>query len=198
MKTRFYLFALLGFITVSQAQLTLTNGNHTLEISGGISSYYNSRPLKDGEDDRKKDRFKLRDAQIQLEGRIGNTWEYELQMDFADQAANANGADFDPENPGLMDAYVIYKGLGFVNIQAGYGKIYYSRSSMTPFVYSPFWQRAELTRGSIFSQRDVGVTVMKDFWNQRINAYAGIYSGLGELSLNGDNDASGQPEYAAR
>jgi len=135
---------------------------------------------------------------LQLEGRIGNIWEYEVQVDFADMSANNNNGTPDPENPGLMDAYVIYKGLGFMDIQAGYGKLYYSRNSMVPFGYSPYWQRADLTRGDIFSSRDVGVTLMKSFWNQRINAYAGIYTGLGELSLNGDNDASGQPEYAGR
>lgn len=198
MKKIVPLLLLLGATIHVEAQLSITNGQHVLEITGMVSSYYNMRSLKPGEDDHKKDRFRLRDAQLQLEGRIGNTWEYELQMDFADQASNANGADFDPENPGLMDAYVVYKGLHFLEIQAGYGKLFYSRNSLVPFQYSAYWQRAELTRGSIFSQRDAGVTLMKDAWNQRIRAYVGVYTGLGELSLNGDNDASGQPEYAAR
>ncbi len=198
MKKIAYLVAGMLVAASGHAQLSITNGQHVLEISGMVSSYYNMRSLKPGEDDHQKDRFRLRDAQLQLEGRIGNTWEYELQMDFADQAASSNGADFDPENPGLMDAYLVYKGLGFVDVQAGYGKLFYSRNSMVPFMYSAYWQRPELTRGSLFSQRDVGVTLMKDFWNQRLHAYVGIYTGLGELSLNGDNDASGQPEYAAR
>ncbi|WP_298152517.1 porin [Flavobacterium sp.] len=198
MKKLYSYLVLLFSVSGAFAQLTISNGNHTLEISGGVSAYYNYRVLKTGEFEKNKDRFKLRDAELQLEGRIGNTWEYELQVDFADMAANNNNAQPDPENPGLADAYIKYKGLKFVEIQAGYGKLFYSRSSMVPFTFSTYWQRADLTRGDIFSQRDVGVTVMKDFWNQRINAYAGIYTGLGELSLNGDNDASGQPEYAAR
>jgi len=80
----------------------------------------------------------------------------------------------------------------------GYGKVYYSRSSMNPFNFSPYWQRAELVRGSIFSRRDVGVTLMKNFWKQRANIYVGAYTGLGELSLAGDNDPSGQLEYIGR
>ncbi|AWI25959.1 porin [Flavobacterium pallidum] len=194
----FYLYLILLSVSGASAQLTLTNGNHTLEISGSVSAYYNYRALKDGEFEKDKDRFKLRDAQLQLEGRIGNIWEYELQMDFADMSANNSNAQPDPENPGLMDAYVKYKGLKLFDVQVGYGKLFYSRSSMVPFAYSPYWQRADLVRGDIFSQRDVGVTIMKDFLNQRLNVYAGIYTGLGELSLQGDNDASGQPEYAAR
>ena len=188
-----FLISIAGF-----SQLTLSNGNHTLEITGGISSYYNERNLKSNEFDKSKNRFKLRDAQLQLEGRIGKIYEYELQIDFADIAANNANTIPDPENPGLMDAYIKYKGLGFVDIQLGYGKLFYSRSSMVPFVYSAYWQRADLVRGDIFSQRDVGITIMKNFWNQRINVYAGIYTGLGEISLNGDNDASGQLEYSGR
>ena len=188
-----FLISIAGF-----SQLTLSNGNHTLEITGGISSYYNERNLKSNEFDKSKNRFKLRDAQLQLEGRIGKIYEYELQIDFADIAANNANTIPDPENPGLMDAYIKYKGLGFVDIQLGYGKLFYSRSSMVPFVYSAYWQRADLVRGDIFSQRDVGITIMKNFWNQRINVYAGIYTGLGEISLNGENDASGELEYSGR
>ena len=60
-----FLISIAGF-----SQLTLSNGNHTLEITGGISSYYNERNLKSNEFDKSKNRFKLRDAQLQLEGRI--------------------------------------------------------------------------------------------------------------------------------
>jgi hypothetical protein len=174
----------------SFAQLTLGNGKHVLEITGSLSTYYNHRVIKPDatNQNKNKDRFRLRDAQLQLEGRYKNILEYELQVDFVDLASSATGI-IDAENPGLMDAYFIYKGLKFVHIQVGYGKLYYSRSSMVPFVYSPYWQRAELVRGNLFSRRDVGVTLMKGFWRQRVNLYAGVYTGLGELSLRGDNDA---------
>lgn len=178
------------------AQLTLSNGRHVLEITGRASTYYNERFLKPGEDNFRKDRFKLRDAQIQLEGRVGDEWAYELQVDFVD-LASANTGVIDTENPGLMEAMVAYKGLGFVTIEAGYGKLYYSRSSLTPFQYTPYWQRAQVIR-EFFSRRDVGVTLKKDFMRQLINVYAGVYTGLGEYSLQGDNDPSGRLEYAGR
>ncbi|NHM07353.1 hypothetical protein G4D82_08985 [Flavobacterium sp. CYK-4] len=180
------------------AQVTLSNGKHVLEISGSISTYYNDRQLKAGEEDQSKNRFKLRDAELNLEGRVGSDYEYELKADFADMAANNSGQEIDPENPGLMQATVKYKGFRFLEVEMGYGKVYYSRSSMHPFSFSPYWQRAELVRGSIFSRRDVGVTLMKNFWKQRANIYLGAYTGLGELSLAGDNDPSGQLEYIGR
>lgn len=185
-------------LTVANAQLTISNGKHVMEISGSISTYYNDRQLKSGEDDYSKNRFKLRDAEIDVEGRIGGEYEYNLKVDLADMAANNSGQEIDPENPGLMQATVKYNGFHFLEVEMGYGKVYYSRSSMHPFSFSPYWQRAELVRGSIFSRRDVGVTLMKNFWKQRANLYLGAYTGLGEISLAGDNDASGRLEYIGR
>ena len=178
-------------------QLTLSNGKHVLELSGSASTYFNYRDLKLGQEDNKKNRFKLRDAQIQLEGRIGHIWEYELQVDFSDIAANDLNAAIDTENPGLMEAKVVYKGLSFMNVELGYGKLYYSRSSLTPFQYSPYWQREQINR-DLFSRRDVGITVTKDFLNQQFNVSLGVYTGLGESSLLGDNDASGNMQYVGR
>lgn len=188
-------FLLIGIS--SYGQISISNGDHIIEISGSTSTYYNQRILKETSNNHNKDRFKLRDAQIQIEGRIKDIWAYEVQVDFADIAANDTG-EIDPENPGLMDAYVEYKGLDWFDIKLGYSKVPYSRSSMTPFGFTPYWQRAELVRGSMFNRRDVGLTLSKGFWKQRANITAGVYTGLGELSLNGDNDASGQPEFIGR
>jgi phosphate-selective porin len=183
----------------SYAQFTISNGKHMIEISGSVSAYYNQRPINSDSDNqsRNKDRFKLRDAQLKIDGRIEDTWEYELQVDFADLAAGNSGV-IDPENPGLMDASVTYKGLDFMSIKAGYSKLPYSRGSMEPFSYSPYWQRAELVRGDLFSRRDVGLTLSSDFWKQRVNVTAGMYTGMGEMSLRGDNDDSGNPEFVGR
>jgi hypothetical protein len=97
-----------------------------------------------------------------------------------------------------MDAYVVFKHIPFVDVKVGYGKTPYSRSSMVPFVYSPYWQRAQLVRGDVFARRDIGVTLSSSFWKQRINLYGGVYTGLGEIGLKGDNDASGNPEFIGR
>jgi hypothetical protein len=177
-----------------RAQIAISNGVHSLEISGAVSTYYNHRILKDGELNKRKDRFRLRDAQIQIEGRVRNNIEYEFQVDFADLALGA----LDPENPGIMDGYILYKGLKAFDIKLGYGKVPYSRTSLVPFIYSPYWQRAEMLRGEIFSRRDVGLSLEKTFFRQLINVMAGVYTGLGEVTLRGDNDASGQPEYIGR
>jgi hypothetical protein len=189
------LLFLLLFSSILSAQLSISNGKHIIEISGTVSTYYNHRVLKEGEVEKDKNRFNLRDAQLMLEGRNSNLYEYRIQMDFADLTQGST----DPENPGLMDAWFKYKGFKWLDIQLGYGKIQYSRSSVVPFTYSTFWQRAELFRGQFFSRRDIGLTLSKSFWQRRVELTAGAYTGLGEVSARvGDNDASGALEYVGR
>jgi hypothetical protein len=177
------------------AQFSISTGSHLLEVGGSVASFYNYRQLKSGENKFDKNRFGLRDVQLNIEGRKGNEIEYKFQIDFADLAENGN----DAENPGLMDAWVAYKGISWLEIKLGYGKISYSRSSLVPFSYSAWWQRAEMARGNLFSRRDVGLTLSNSFLQRRINLSAGVYTGLGENSLRaGENDDSGMPEFAGR
>lgn len=182
------------------AQHTFTNGNHSLQLSGAVSAYYNYRFLKEGELDRKNNRFRLRDMQLGLNGRVGKQWAYKIRVDMADLAESAmQGVQaIDPENPGLMSAYVEYTGLP-VDIKVGYDKLPYSQGSMLSFEESVFWQRGQLIRGDFFSRRDIGVTLTHSMWKQRINLYAGVYTGLGENIIgNNDNDPSGRLEYIGR
>jgi hypothetical protein len=192
------LILIVGIVALSfaKAQLTIGNGEHQIEVGTIFSSYLNFRTIKPeaSNQNKNKDRFKLRDARFYVEGRIRNDYEYKLQIDFSSLGAT----ELDPENPALFDANITYKGFKPFNITMGYGKLPYSRASMVAFTNSPFWQRAEIARGSIFSRRDVGVTLDKSLWNNRINVYAGVYSGVGEVFYQGDNDASGALEYIGR
>ncbi len=191
---RIWIVFIWAFSFQSHAQTAVGNGDNSLEISGCFSTYYNYRDLSTGVLDKSKNRFNLRDAQIQIDGRRGKNWEYQIQFDIADIIAGAN----DPENPGLMDAWMMYKGLKWFDIRMGYGKISWSRSDLTPFTSSVYWQRPEFLRGSFASMRDVGAELSKSFWKQRASINLGIYTGLGEVSLKGDNDASGALEYTGR
>jgi hypothetical protein len=193
-KTKVILFSILLCSVQLIGQVTIGNGENSLEISGSIATYLNFRDLDSGVVDQSKNRFNLRDAQIQLEGRSGKYWEYKIQFDIADVIAGVN----DPENPGLMDAWMQYKRLKAFDIKMGYGKIAWSRFDQTAFNSSVYWQRPEFLRGSFASMRDVGVELSKSFWKQRAHINLGVYTGLGEVSLKGDNDPSGAFEYTGR
>jgi hypothetical protein len=189
--------AVFGISVPSFGQLTISNGSNVLEISGLLSTTYTQRFLPAGSINFKKDVFGLNTARFKLEGRYGHNYEYQLQLDFSRLGFSADG-----EFPAVLDANFTYKGLRFMDVEVGYQKVPYSRSSLTPFSSQPFWQRAEIARGGIFSRRDIGVCLSRDFWKQRINLVAGVFSGQGEYSLTsvtgGDNDPSGKLEYVAR
>lgn len=176
------------------AQYTLHRGRFAMEISGSVSVFYNYRFLKEGETDKKKNRFSVRDAQVQLTGVYDRFLEYRFQADLADLAF----ASTDPENPGIMDAWVQVKPHPVLGIKIGYDVLPYGRFSRVPFIQSAYWQRAEIARGDVFSRRDAGITLSASLLNRQLNLYGGIYSGLGEAILRGDSDASGAVELLAR
>ena len=192
--------ALLCGATLSvRAQFTLSSGDNTLEIGGRVTSYYNYRFIKATETSYKKNTFALRDFQINIEGQRGNKFEYRLQVDLSDLAANASaGGAIDPENPGLMQAYIAYVALP-VKVKFGYSIVPFSQGSLGSVYESPFWSRGILVSGTLSSRRDIGLTLSSSLLKQRLNLYGGVYSGLGEnLIAVGSNDASGNLEVVGR
>ncbi len=196
MKTKFYAIVILFCLRfdLGNAQFSLRNNYHHLEFSGSVSSFYNFRKLKDGFTDLSKNRFAIRDAQFQIEYRFKKQLEAKFQFDLADLVTNGN----DPENPGILDAWVKYNGLKYISVWMGYGNVPYSRSNFHGFSNTPYWSRAEIAKGTFFSSRDVGVLLQSNLLNQCLNVYAGVYTGLGELSIKGVNDPSGKLEYIGR
>jgi hypothetical protein len=176
------------------AQYIITKNENELGISGTITSFYNDNILKPGITDKSKNSFYLRDAQIEVSGKLKKNYEFKLHIDFANWISGIN----DPETPGLMDAYMIYTGLSFVDIKLGYQKLPYSRNSLVSFAYSPFFHRTEFTKGDVFSHRDIGVTLKRSFLDDKLKIFAGVYSGMGESSLSQPNDMSGKLEYLGR
>jgi hypothetical protein len=194
----------------AKSQVSFTNGENVLEISGVMSTYYNHRfldasvannhvgnvitaPLNE-----KKNSFALGTCRFNFQGMYGRKYEYRFQFDLAQLGYSNNTGEF----PSVLDAYFIYKPLRDLRVTIGYQKLPYSANSLASYATQPYWQRAEITRGYIFSRRDVGITLKQSFYNERINIYAGIYSGMGEYNLtsvtNGDNDPSGKPEVVGR
>lgn len=142
-----------------------------------------------------KNTFRLKDARFGMEGKIGDEYEYKLQLDFA----NIGNAVIDPSSPALYDASFTYKGWKKIaNVTIGYGRIPYSLSSLIEHEWSPYWTRAEIVKGDCFARRDLGVKLTRSFWKDRIKAYAGVYTGVGEVVLSGTNDPSGSYEYVGR
>lgn len=195
-KWLYFLAGILGWVSAS-AQISLTDSKNSLEFSGVMGVLYNYRFYQNPSTntDFSKNTFSLSTARIKMEGKKGRNWEYQFQFDLA-RLSNQDPGEF----PAILDANCTYNGP--ITVTMGFQKLPYSRSSLVPFQFQPYWQRAEIARGYIFSRRDVGVTLEKSFWKQRAKIQAGVYSGQGEYILTaitgGDGDPSGKPEFVGR
>jgi len=180
-----------------EAQTAIAVGNKSIELSGIVAGFYNYRILKPEEDNFKNNKLALRNIIFCVNGRVENKWEYEFQADFLNMS---NSTMADPENPGIVTAFIAYKALP-VKIKFGYDKLPYSQGALASIYETPYWSRTQITRGDFFSRRDVGITLSSSLWRQRLNIYAGAYTGLGETVFTangGDVDPSGSLEYIGR
>ena len=149
----------------------------------------------------KHNAFELHNARLKLDGDIKNkAWSYELEFDIAPLIIKSN----DPENPALMNAYIMYNMLyigdvKLFSVKAGYQKVPFSRCTLVEHYYSPFISRPVIAGGGFFSDRDAGVTLERGFWNGKLHIFAGSYTGLNDsLTTGGLNDRTGNLEYIGR
>jgi len=184
------------FFPSAKAQFGLTKGFSSMEVTGSIQTIYNYRLYKPSSTTKKKNRFDLDYAQFIVKGNIDKYWRYKVDVNLAGLMANPGTTD---DNGFLSEASLTYRGFGqHFDIELGYSKLPFSRNSLLSKEDSPFLQRAEVTRGEVFSRRDVGLTLKSNLWEQKLKISAGVYEGLGESSIGNDNDDSGNPEYLLR
>ena len=173
----------------------ISNGSNVVKVGTIISSYLDFRDYPSGvTPDLTKNTIKPKDARLDITGKSGEDYEYHLQLDFG-----AWGSTYAPDGGPLDDANFTYKGFKkLFNINIGYGKVPYSLNSLVEHYQSPYWERPQISKGDFFSRRDMGIRLDRSFWDGKIRASGGIYSGVGEVVLGGTNDASGAFEYIGR
>ncbi|MGZ3882884.1 MAG: porin [Bacteroidia bacterium] len=199
---------------ITKAQVTFTNGENVLELSGTIAAYYNWRfldPANPGNHvsniqtnalDQKHNNFGLGTARLNLAGMYGNKFEYRLEFDMDALGTPSDAADAGNYSP-LLNAYLVYKPFRGFSAKFGYAKLPYSANNMAYYPQQPYWHRSQIVSGDIFSRRDLGLTLRQSLLQEHINIYAGIYSGMGEYVLTnitggGHNDPNGMPEFVGR
>ncbi len=184
----------------SASQFTLSSEANTLQIGGRVSGYYENRILKNDSNYLKKahNGWAVKDFDMDFLGKTASKFVYEFHVsliDLVSAAATQNTAN--PANPGIKAAYIQYKGWP-VHIKFGYDKVPYSQGSMSEVWGTPYWSHANLYGGDLFSRRDFGLALNYRFMKDRINLYAGAFSGMGENFFQYGNDASGTFEYIGR
>ena len=202
MKKRYFLFLLSAalFPLSNSAQHTFTSGSNSLEIGGYVIAGYQYRPHFKNDpngNDYSKNTFFLDDARLEIKGYVHGRFRYNLECNFADFIPLAIDGIKAIKSAPVTEANISYIN-PYINVKAGYMKLPFGASSNMDKIPSPYMQRTFIADGDYYSRRDVGLLLFKDLWHQRINLYAGIYSGMGEQILLGSNDPSGMLEYVGR
>ena len=195
MKARILILILVGCGFTARAQFILfDNDKNKLELGGNITLYYRySWPLS-GFDLKNNSTFILKDARLDFSGKLGKKFDFEFKIDLAHLISQQT----DPEDPAIAAAYFMYKPLKWLHIEAGFYKVPFSLSSLISFNYSPYFNRPLIAQGDLFSEHDLGISLRSSLWKDRINIYAGAYTGLGEYVLSRPADYSGTLEYMGR
>ncbi len=131
-----------------------------------------------------RDGFRIRRARLGVEGQLADQWEYGLELDLIDEDSGGNA---------LLDAYITYRPCQYGWIQAGAGKLPFSRvlmisSADMQFIERPIWvgiERATHTN-RLDLGRQVGLTVGGNV--SIFNFAAGVYNGAPGYSVGDLND----------
>jgi hypothetical protein len=171
----------------------------SMEFGGYIIGFYEYRPTFTGDPNSnyKHNTFVIDDARFSIKGWFKGGLRYHVEINTVDLVTLAlNGIKDIKSNP-LTEAHVSYIN-PYLNVKVGYMKVPFSASSILDKINSPSLARTDFTNSDYFPRRDAGIMIYKDFWHQRINAYFGIYSGMGEVITLGSGDPNGKPEYVGR
>lgn len=194
MRKFFYLILLqLCFMSIATAQSTIAAFDRNLQFSGYVVSFYNMRFYDPADMNHAKNRMNLDFAVFDVQHANQKGIRSEIQINIPALFST------DPSDEFLMQATTEWRSRkGNGGIQMGYDKLPFSWASMLPQNESAFLQRAECIKGKTFNRRDLGVTVWKSFFNRRLTATGGVYTGEGINSITGDNDPNGKFLYAGR
>jgi len=195
MKKLLFIIVISPLFTNAQFVIEDGKGKKKLEISGVVYTFYNRRFYKEGETNKDKNLFRLRDARIKFIGDLKKKIAFNLDINFAG-LESLNTDESATFNPFLNDANITWTAPGDIDLSVGYMGIDYGRSSMASIFTSPFMERPQFTKGDYYNRRDLGVCLTRQFWDKRVRLNAGVYNGLGTPLP--DNDKSGNLLYSAR
>ena len=194
-------YAQFSEFTDNPSSFTLSSDKNTLQIGGRIAFYCENRFLKSGQTNLDHNGFDVKDMDMDILGKTANKFTYEVHYSLIDIVNQANTWAYtknaSPMTPGFKAAYIQYEGFK-VHIKFGFDKVPFSQSNLSHEHETPDWSHPILTGGDFYARRDLGITLNTSLMKDRINLYAGAYSGMGETFFEYGTDASGTMEYVAR
>ena len=128
------------------------------------------------------DRFYLRRARLNLQGRFLEEFDFRLEGEFAGSLAEASG-----NRAQLTDAYVNWNRFDFANVRVGQFK--------TPFGYEQLYAdprlftiERSLPNDRLTVSRQIGVQVGGDLFDKKVSYATGLFNGTGVNTSANDND----------
>lgn len=175
----FFGFIFLFWDLTLSGQVSFTKGNHALELSGIINSYFGWNDVKDNPN---QYGYNLRDVRFIINGEQHPRFQYQFMVDLADISKNNDANQF------LLDAFLNIDFPNQWDLYIGYQRLPFSRNSNVSTFNSVFSERPDISDGSLFYRRDLGVIVRKKGFDQHINMQAGIFNGDGSLEIGEEKD----------
>lgn len=139
----------------------------------------------EADDDGDVDRFTFRRTRVGVEGRFLSDFEYEVDAEVGETFSM------------LRDAFVNYRRLRFVQVQAGQFRTPFGRDQNTGSSNLDFVFRSR--PGTLLAPgRDVGLMLHGRVWNRRFHYQTGVFREDGKMPLSLDDSGGGGLTLAAR
>ncbi len=128
------------------------------------------------------DRFFLRRARLNLQGKFLEEFDFKVEGEFAGTLAEASG-----NRAQLTDGYINWNRFDFANVKVGQFK--------SPFGFEQlyadprlFIAERTLVNDRLTASRQIGVQVTGDLFGQRVSYATGLFNGTGVNLTSNDND----------
>lgn len=175
----------LWFASAAHGQLRLEHADGAVDLGGRIQTGYNHRFLHGDDDDYRKNRFRMKQVRVELEGEFYEVLSMEIGIDFRSN----NGG------PEAKDLWTAWSPNDWFAIKTGQFKVPVSRDRLTSGAKLLFASRPTVA-DEFVPGRDIGMMATLRTEDKRYKMSIGAFNNRGANSV--EEDDVGAPMVAAR
>ncbi len=168
--------------SLASAQLRVQNEKGFLDLKGRVQTGYTHRFLPEGDDDHKKDRFRLKQARVQAKGEFYRDYNFKISLELSRQAR-------------AKDLNISWNPCESLELKMGQFKVPISKQRLQSSSRLLFVSRARVADDFV-PGRDIGAMLSWRSEDDRYSFNAGAFTGRG--SNTSEDDRHGLPLLAMR